>query len=94
MARRCARCRRHSGGHFVFTLEETKEATAQAISHATDAQQHQPYRLHPHGRYSHTEAYARQVLEQAGLSVVEVRREILRTESDIPVAGLAIAARR
>ena len=83
-----------SGGHFVFTLEETKEATAQAISHATDAQQHQPYQLHPHGRYSHTEAYARQVLEQAGLSVVEVRREILRTESDIPVAGLAIAARR
>ena len=83
-----------SGGHFVFTLEETKEATAQAISHATDAQQHQPYRLHPHGRYSHSEAYARQVLEQAGLSVVEVRREILRTELDMPVAGLAIAAQR
>ena len=83
-----------SGGHFVFTLEDTKEAIAQATSHATDAQQHQPYQLHPHGRYSHTEAYARQVLEQAGLSVVEVRREILRTESDIPVAGLAIAARR
>lgn len=83
-----------SGGHFVFTLEETKEATAQATSHATDAQQHQPYQLHPHGRYSHTEAYARQVLEQAGLSVVEVRQEVLRTELDTPVAGLAIAARR
>ena len=83
-----------SGGHFVFTLEEMKEVTAHATSHATDAQQHQPYQLHPHGRYSHTEAYARQVLEQAGLSVVEVRREILRTELEMPVAGLAIAARR
>ena len=83
-----------SGGHFVFTLEETKETTAQATSHATGAQQHQPYQLHPHGRYSHTEAYARQVLEQAGLSVVEVRQEVLRTELDTPVAGLTIAARR
>ena len=81
------------GGHFVFTLEETKEATTQATDHATDAQPHQPYRLHPHGRYSHTEAYARQVLERAGLSVVEVRRDVLRTELDMPVAGLAIAAR-
>ena len=83
-----------SGGHFVFTLEETTEATTQAMSDATQAQHHQPYRLHPHGRYSHSEAYARQALERAGLSVVEVRREVLRTESDMPVAGLAIAARR
>jgi predicted TPR repeat methyltransferase len=66
----------------VFTLEETVDGA--------DAPQ---FRLHPHGRYSHTERYARQVLEQAGLDVVEVRHEVLRTELNVPVAGLAIAAR-
>ncbi len=73
----------HAGGHLVFTLEET-----------VDAAEAPQFRLNPHGRYSHTEAYARQVLERAGLSVVEVRREVLRTELERPVAGLAIAARR
>ena len=80
------------GGHFVFTLEETDDA-GQAF-HGPHDQQSQQFRLHPHGRYSHTEAYARQVLERAGLSVVEVRREVLRTELDQPVVGLVIAARR
>jgi len=78
-----------SGGHLVFTLEETSPATD-----APQGRHAQPYRLHPHGRYSHTEAYARQVLERAGLCVVEVRHEGLRTELNKPVAGLAIAARR
>jgi predicted TPR repeat methyltransferase len=72
-----------AGGHFVFTLEET-----------VDAAEAPQFRLHPHGRYSHTEAYARQVLEQAGMAVVELRHEVLRTELNAPVAGLAIAARR
>lgn len=71
------------GGHLVFTVEET--------ANAAEAPQ---YRLHPHGRYSHTEAYARQVLGNAGLAVLEVRRVVLRTELDAPVAGLAIAAQR
>lgn len=71
------------GGHLVFTVEETVDAA--------DAPQ---FRLHPHGRYSHTEAYAREVLGQAGLTVVEVRRDVLRTELNVPVAGLAIGARR
>ena len=71
------------GGLCVFTLEEMVDAT-----HAPQ------YRLHPHGRYSHTEAYAREVIGQAGMTIVEVRHEVLRTELDMPVAGLAIAARR
>jgi predicted TPR repeat methyltransferase len=70
------------GGHLVFTLEETKDAAAAP-----------QFKLHPHGRYSHTEAYARAVLEQAGMTVLEVRRTTLRMESDVPVAGMAIAAR-
>jgi predicted TPR repeat methyltransferase len=71
-----------AGGHFVFTLEATVDAA--------DAPQ---FKLHPHGRYSHTEAYARQTIEQAGMTVVEVRHAVLRTELDMPVAGLAVAAR-
>ena len=71
------------GGHLVFTLEETADAVTAP-----------QFRLNPHGRYSHTEAYARQVLEQAGMTVLEVRREVLRTELEKPVAGLAIAARK
>ncbi len=70
------------GGHLVFTLEETD-----------DGAQWPQFQLHPHGRYSHTEAYARTALAQAGLTVLEVRRETLRTEKSQPVAGLAIAAR-
>jgi predicted TPR repeat methyltransferase len=72
-----------AGGYLVFTLEETADAAGAP-----------QFRLHPHGRYSHTEAYARQALEQAGLVVTEVRRDVLRTELNLPVAGLAIAARR
>ena len=72
-----------AGGHFVFTLEETM-----------DAVEVPQFRLHPHGRYSHTEAYARHVLAQSGLTVLEVQHAVLRTELDAPVAGLAIAARR
>lgn len=71
------------GGHFVFTLEETADAAAWP-----------QFRLNPHGRYSHTEAYARQMLEQAGLTVVALRHDVLRTELSAPVAGLAVAAQR
>ena len=73
----------HPGGYLVFTLEET-----------AGADEAQPFRLHPHGRYSHTEAYARHALALAGMTVLEVRRDVLRTELNVPVAGLAIAARR
>lgn len=71
------------GGHFVFTLEATA-TPAEAPS----------FRLNPHGRYSHTEAYARQALGDAGFDVVAVRHEVLRSEAELPVAGLTIAAQR
>ena len=70
------------GGHLVFTLEETQEAN-EAPS----------FKLHPHGRYSHTEAYAREVLAQAGMMVLDMRRATLRVELGVPVAGLVIGAR-
>jgi predicted TPR repeat methyltransferase len=71
------------GGYFVFTLEETMD-TARASK----------FKLNPHGRYSHTEVYAMQILEKAGLDVVTVQRTVLRSELSLPVAGLAVAAQR
>lgn len=67
------------GAHLVFTLEEVSDAQ---------------FRLNPHGRYSHSESYAREMLTAAGLETIEVRREVLRTELAQPVRGLVIAARR
>ncbi|WP_306392236.1 tetratricopeptide repeat protein [Telluria beijingensis] len=69
------------GGHLVFTLEECSDDAL-------------PYRLNPHGRYSHGESYARACLAAAGLDVTALQRHVLRTELGAPVAGLAIAARR
>jgi len=72
-----------AGGHLVFTLEENPDpADGEAA----------PFVLNPHGRYSHSEAYARAVLARAGLDVIAVQRHVLRTELGAPVAGLAIAA--
>ncbi|MES2259279.1 MAG: tetratricopeptide repeat protein [Pseudomonadota bacterium] len=71
------------GADFVFTVEETRDAAAFPT-----------FLLHPHGRYSHTEAYVRQTLQQAGLEVVELRRITLRQEANKPVAGLLVGARK
>jgi predicted TPR repeat methyltransferase len=76
-----------AGGHLVFTLEECQGDGAGSGSEA-------PFVLNPHGRYSHSEAYARAVLARAGLEVLALQRHVLRTELGAPVAGLAIAARR
>jgi predicted TPR repeat methyltransferase len=74
-----------AGGHLVFTLEESLgQGTGEAP----------PFVLNPHGRYSHSEAYARAALARAGLEVLALQRHVLRTELGAPVAGLAIAARR
>ena len=72
-----------SGGRLVFTLE-----------HAANEDQAAPgYRLNPHGRYSHTEAYARRSLEQAGFEVIGIAKEALRRERGVHVPGLVVAAR-
>ena len=71
------------GGHLVFTLELSGAADSDAGFH-----------LHPHGRYSHTEAYARRMLADAGLAVLTLRQDTLRAELNAPVAGLLVAAQR
>ena len=71
------------GGRLVFTLEQASD----------EADVPGGYRIHPHGRYSHTEAYVRDSLSQAGFEVIEVGKERLRREGAAYVAGLLVAAR-
>ncbi len=68
------------GGRLVFTLEHGGEDGP-------------GYRLEPHGRYSHSETYVRRSLEEAGLEIAEIARDILRKEVGEPVHGLVIRAR-
>jgi predicted TPR repeat methyltransferase len=73
-----------AGGLLLFTLEhETDEAAAP-----------QGYRLHPHGRYSHTEPYVRASLAEAGFGMIELARAHLRREGVSYVDGLVVLARR
>lgn len=71
-----------TGGLLVFTLEEANEATLAG------------YRIHPHGRYSHTESYVAGVLAGAGFGGTVIRHVILRTEGGHPVASLLVIARK
>jgi predicted TPR repeat methyltransferase len=67
------------GGRVAFTVE-----------HATPGPE--GFRLHPHGRYSHSEEYVRSQLAAAGLSVRWLERGALRRERGEPVEGLVVVA--
>jgi predicted TPR repeat methyltransferase len=71
------------GGHLVFTVERAVDDGAPA-----------GFRLAPHGRYSHSEAYLRGVINEAGLQLLRLARCHLRVESKQPVEGLLVVARR
>ena len=74
---------RRQGGRLVFTLE-----------HALGGQEAAPgYRIQPHGRYTHTEAYVRGSLAEAGFELIEIGRVHLRREGGRYVEGLLVAAR-
>ena len=70
-----------AGGGLVFTVEALGDTSA-----ATG------YRLNPHGRYSHAEAYVRESLVGAGFTHVELLRVYLRTEGGKPVEGWLVSA--
>jgi predicted TPR repeat methyltransferase len=72
-----------AGGHLVFTLERASEEEAP-----------QGFRINPHGRYSHTEAYVRRVLAAAQLEARQVAPAHLRLELKKPVEGLLVVASR
>jgi predicted TPR repeat methyltransferase len=71
------------GGRLVFTLEDA----------ASEDEAPAGYRIHPHGRYSHTEPYVRTTLAGAGFEVIDIEKAQLRREGDAHVAGLVVAAR-
>lgn len=71
------------GGLFAFTLERAES------SQAPDG-----FLLHHHGRYSHSEAYVRRCLEEAGLEARVLRHAVLRLEAGKPVEGLVVLTGR
>jgi len=71
------------GGTFFFTLEHE----------ANEAETPAGYRLHPHGRYSHTEPHVRRALAEAGFERVEIEKANLRREGNAYVEGLVVTAR-
>jgi len=70
------------GGHLVFTLERADEDPPQG------------FKINPHGRYSHTEAYVRRVLAAARLEPRRITPVHLRLELKKPVEGLLVVASR
>jgi len=71
------------GGWLLFTVE-----------HLAEVGSGPGFRLHPHGRYSHTRTYVESVLSDAGLSEVAMDEHVLRLELGREVAGLLVWARR
>ena len=70
------------GGRLFFTVEKAPDADEAS------------YRLEPHGRYSHAQAYVASQLERAGMSVDSITTDKLRRESGRDVAGLVVTAGR
>lgn len=75
------------GGHLVFTVERFDPETPGA-GPARD------FFLNPHGRYSHGETYVLRCLATAGLEGISMDCQTLRSENDVPVDGLVVAARK
>ena len=71
------------GGHLVFTVERAGESEAPS-----------GFRINPHGRYSHTEAYVRGVLAAAKLEPLQMTPVHLRIELSKPVEGFLVVAAR
>jgi predicted TPR repeat methyltransferase len=79
-----ARTALRPGGRLLFTLEHA----------SSENEIPEGYRIHPHGRYSHTESYVRRALAEADLEVVDIEKAHLRREGASRVDGLVVIARR
>jgi predicted TPR repeat methyltransferase len=77
-ARRCL-C---EGGILVFTVERLDPAVC-----------NERYRLEAHGRYSHSEAYVREVVAEAGFRDITMQTQTLRRERKADVLGHLVLAR-
>ena len=67
-------------GHFIFTVERSDQPLSQGFS------------IHPHGRFSHSEDYVRQVIQSAGLIVKKLEQVMLRYEKGNEVGGFLVMA--
>jgi predicted TPR repeat methyltransferase len=67
------------GGILAFTVERLADGD-------------EPYRLQPHGRYSHREDYVRQTLLNAGFARVDIKPVVLRRERGEDVHGHLVVA--
>jgi predicted TPR repeat methyltransferase len=79
-ALRAAHASLRDGGLLVFTVERVEG----------DAR----YRLEPHGRYAHSEAYVREAMSEAGFRDVTLAQEALRRERGAEVNGYVVVGRR
>ncbi len=64
------------------------------LEHCDDNDAALGYRIHAHGRYSHTDSYVRRTLTDAGFEDVAVDMAHLRREHSAYVQGLVVVARR
>lgn len=70
------------GGHFVFTVERSEGSIIQG------------FKIQPHGRFSHTDVYIKDVMTSAGLAMIKLERVMLRYEAGMPVDGYLVVARK
>lgn len=68
-------------GYFLFTLEKLEEDQVE-----------KGFRLNLHGRYSHSEAYVRKTLTNAGFQIQRIENSVLRKEGREQVEGLVVTA--
>jgi predicted TPR repeat methyltransferase len=66
------------GGWLGFTLERADDVDS--------------FRINPHGRYSHAQAYVVSALDRAGFASIHVDAKILRREAGQPVDGWVVRA--
>jgi len=65
-----------------------------SVEAATPEEAQQGFRINPHGRYSHTQPYLENALTRAGMAIVSVDGEVLRSENQLPVNGFVVTARK
>lgn len=71
------------GGTLLFTLEDSGSAAGSS-----------GFRLHPHGRYSHSENYVEKMLKDCGFSKILITHESLRQEVGKAVPGLLVSGKK
>ncbi len=64
------------------------------LAFSVEATETESYILNESGRYKHSAAYLRHVVEEAGFSILALDDDSLRTEYGVPVEGLILLAQR